>query len=301
MRGICLLVVVDMNDNAPKFEQPSYFCGISVYAKRDQFVTIVTASDPDAEDQNRLRYTIVAGNEQQTFSMEPDTGIISLTNLANFGEQKHMILNVSVSDGVYTNFARVKVELLPANLHSPVFPDVLMDVQVLENKPTNSFVVEVKALDGDFGDFGAITYSIHSDLLGETFAIDKTSGRITTKARLDREKQRTYEIPVMATDGGGRSGFLTVRVSVMDENDNAPKFHLREYKASVPSNYNIGTSFVHVRAADPDEGLAARLLYSIYEDKSSGVTDIFAIDPKEGGISLARNAAKYGKSARKLN
>ncbi|XP_065170403.1 fat-like cadherin-related tumor suppressor homolog isoform X3 [Atheta coriaria] len=287
------LQVVDMNDNAPKFEQPSYFCGISVYAKRDQFVTIVTASDPDAEDQNRLRYTIVAGNEQQTFSMEPDTGIISLTNLANFGEQKHMILNVSVSDGVYTNFARVKVELLPANLHSPVFPDVLMDVQVLENKPTNSFVVEVKALDGDFGDFGAITYSIHSDLLGETFAIDKTSGRITTKARLDREKQRTYEIPVMATDGGGRSGFLTVRVSVMDENDNAPKFHLREYKASVPSNYNIGTSFVHVRAADPDEGLAARLLYSIYEDKSSGVTDIFAIDPKEGGISLARNAAKY--------
>lgn len=241
------LSVIDMNDNPPKFEQPSYFCGVSVHAKREQFVTIVTASDPDTVDQSKLRYTIVSGNEQQTFSMDPDTGIVSLTNLANFGDDRSMILNVSVSDGVYTNFARLKVELLPANLHSPEFPEVIMNFQVTENQPSGTLVAHVKATDKDFGDFGTIKYSIHSDLLSETFDIDKSTGKITTRKRLDREKQKVYEIPVMATDGGGRSGFLTVRVRVLDENDNAPKFYLREYKGSIHSSQNIATPFLKVR------------------------------------------------------
>lgn len=236
-----------MNDNPPKFEQPSYFCGLSVNAKRDQFVTIVTASDPDLIDQGRLRYTIVAGNEQQTFSIDPDTGIITLTNLANFGDQRSLILNVSVSDGVYTNFARLKVELLPANLNSPTFPDVMMNVPVLENQPIGTLVATVKATDKDFGEYGTILYSIHSDLLSETFSIDKNSGKITTRKRLDREKQKIYEIPVMATDGGGKAGFLTVRVKVLDENDNSPKFYLREYKSSISGNQNIATPFVKVK------------------------------------------------------
>lgn len=235
-----------MNDNPPKFEQPSYSCGLSVHARRDQFVTIVTGSDPDLIDQGRLRYSIVAGNEQQTFSIDPDSGIITLLNLANFGEERSMLLNVSVSDGVYTNFARLKVELLPANLHSPVFPDVVMNVHISENRPPGQFVATVKATDADFGEFGSINYSIHSDLLGESFSIDKITGKIVTKVRLDREAQKMYEIPVMATDGGARSGFLTVRVKVDDENDNTPKFVLKEYKGCIHSNFTLSTPFLKV-------------------------------------------------------
>lgn len=72
------VLVLDMNDNAPKFELSSYSCGLSISSKRDQFVTIVKASDLDDIDQDSLKYTMVAGNEQQTFSMDPSTGIISL-------------------------------------------------------------------------------------------------------------------------------------------------------------------------------------------------------------------------------
>lgn len=241
------LTVLDMNDNPPKFEQPSYYCGLSVHAKRDQFVTIVTGSDPDEVDRSRLKYSIVAGNEQQTFSMDPGTGIVTLTNLANFGDQKKSVmLNVSVSDGVYTNFARLKVELLPANLHTPVFPDIITDVQIAENQQPGTIVAVVKATDDDFGKFGSISYSIQSDSLMETFSIDKHSGKISTRTRLDREKQKMYEIPVMATDGGGRSGFLTVRVKVADENDNAPRFYMREYKGSISSNFTQGQYFMKV-------------------------------------------------------
>lgn len=63
-----------MNDNSPKFEQTSYTCWLSEEATRGQFVTIVTASDPDLVDHGRLIYSIVGGNPQQTFSIDTNSG-----------------------------------------------------------------------------------------------------------------------------------------------------------------------------------------------------------------------------------
>lgn len=288
-------LVLDMNDNPPKFEQTSYSCGLLVNANRDQFVTIVKASDPDDVDQNNLKYTIVAGNEQQTFSMNSETGIITLTNLANFGSG-NIILNVSVSDGVYTNFARLKVELLPANLHSPEFDDIVLNVNVPENQASGHQVTVVKATDKDFGEFGIVTYFIHSDLMSETFKIDKVTGKISTKVRLDRETKKLYEVPVMATDGGGRSGFLTVRIKVTDENDNAPCFLLKEYQSSIHFNHSINIPFMRVKATDADEGDSAKIKYQIYEKKSSEVTNIFGINSDTGDILLRKDASSWGKA-----
>lgn len=115
-----------------------------------------------------------------------------------------------------------------------------------ENQPSGVTVALVKATDKDFGEFGSISYSIHSDLLSESFSIDKNTGKIVTKVSLDREKQKLYEIPVMATDGGGRSGFLTVRVKVADQNDNAPVFILKEYKSNIYYNQSVSRPFMRV-------------------------------------------------------
>ncbi|XP_056644010.1 fat-like cadherin-related tumor suppressor homolog isoform X1 [Diorhabda sublineata] len=287
------LKVLDMNDNPPKFEQSTYSCGLSVSAKRDQFVTVVRASDLDDVDRNNLRYSIVNGNDHQTFSMEPETGIITLTNLANFGSQHIMLLNISVSDGVYTSFARLKVELLPANLYPPQFSDIIRDVQVPENRLPGYPVTTVNATDGDMGEFGIVTYSIHSPLMSEFFIIEKNSGKITTKVKLDREKHKMYEILVAATDGGGLSDFMTVRVKVIDENDNAPKFLLKEYKASIHSNLTTGSSFAKIKAIDEDEGVNAELLYSIYEKKQSEVGNIFSINHITGELYLLKNVHNY--------
>jgi hypothetical protein len=64
---------------------------------------------------------------------------------------------------------------------------------------------------------------------------------------LSFEPTQSYDIFVMASDVGGRSGFTTVRVNVGDENDNPPVFQLREYKAAIHSNITINTTFLKVR------------------------------------------------------
>ena len=55
-----------------------------------------------------------------------------------------------------------------------------------------------------------------------------------------REDKATYEIPIAATDTGGRSGFTKLVVEITDINDNHPKFELEEYKANVFANLTKG-------------------------------------------------------------
>lgn len=286
--------VIDMNDNPPKFEQPSYTCMLSEHAERGQFVTVVSASDPDYVDE-KLTYTIVGGNEQQTYNIDQTSGVISLINMQNFGEQKLSMLNVSVTDGVYTSFTRVKIEILPANRHNPKFPNPVVEVTVLENQLPGRLVTSVLAVDEDFGEYGTVTYAIMSEMMREMFDINKLTGEIVTRKKLDREEQKRYEIPVMATDGGGRSGFVMVRVKVGDENDNTPVFLLREYKATIQSNLSLSTPFLKVKAQDADEDEAAKIVYSIYEPQTSSAKSLFGINPDTGSLYLQKSAGPWGK------
>ena len=59
-----------------------------------------------------------------------------------------------------------------------------------------------------------------------------------------REDKATYEIPIAATDTGGRSGFTKLVVEITDINDNHPKFELEEYKANVFANLTKGIFFL---------------------------------------------------------
>lgn len=137
---------MDMNDNPPKFEQSSYSCSLSQHAVRGQFVSVVSASDPDYIDAGNLMYAIAEGNELQTYSIDPISGIITLVNMQNFAENQSTILNVSVTDSVYTSFIRVQINILPANLHNPVFPHLVYEVKINENQMAGRLVITVSLI-----------------------------------------------------------------------------------------------------------------------------------------------------------
>lgn len=155
--------------------------------------------------------------------------------------------------------------------------------------------LQVKAQDKDFGEYGRLSYYIISDELQEYFSIDKEKGEIVTKKKLDREEKKLYELPIMAVDSGGRAGFSTVRVNVGDENDNAPVFLLREYKALIQGNLTINTTFFRVKAIDTDDNQNAVVKYSIFDSQNSGIKELFGIDENTGGIYLRKSAMQWGK------
>lgn len=266
---------------------------LSQEATRGQFVTVLSADDPDQIDSNKLIYTIVEGNEQQTYHMDPFTGIITLMNLQNFGDAHITVLNVSVTDGLYTSYTRVKISILPANLHNPSFEQLVYEAKVNENQLAGRLVASVKAKDGDFGKYGKVTYSIVSDEMKEIFDIDGETGDVITKIKLDRETRKSYDILVMATDEGGRSGFTTVRVSVADENEFPPQFINSEYKTVIHANLSRNIVFLRIKAIDLDENQNAAISYTIYDSENKGVKDVFGINEHNGGVYLKFDAEKF--------
>jgi protocadherin Fat 1/2/3 len=289
--------VSDSSDNSPNFEQLSYECVLSQEATRGQFVTVLSANDADYSDANKLIYTIVEGNDHQTYHMDPMTGVITLMNMQNFGNtadsSQPTILNVSVTDGVYTSYTRVKITILPANLHNPTFEKLVYEFEVNENQLPGRLVGTVKASDDDFGKYGHISYSIVSDEMNEVFDVDSEKGVLTTRIKLDRERRSNYEILIRASDDGARVGYTTVRVKVADENDFSPQFINAEYKLSIPSNISKNIVFHKIKAIDLDENQNAAIKYSIYDAENKGIKDVFGINEKNGGLFLKIDAQKF--------
>ncbi|KAJ8347820.1 hypothetical protein SKAU_G00264090 [Synaphobranchus kaupii] len=294
---IVIISVIDSNDNPPVFSQPLYEAYVSQLAPKGHLVTCVQASDADMSDFNKLEYSILSGNERINFVMNEKMGAITLSSQQRQGVEPMYSLNISVSDGVFTSTAQVLIRVVGANLFSPVFNQRFYLAQVLENAPVGSIVIKIKASDEDSGPFGLVTYSFINNMGKDQFNIDM-DGLITTKQNLDRESPENKDIilTIMAVDGGGRASFCSIRVILVDENDNAPQFKALEYRASIKSNVARGSLVTQIQAYDPDEGTNGKVTYSLYSEAHLPVVNILDIDP-ENGWMVTRGSFNHLKNS----
>ncbi len=83
-----------------------------------------------------------------------------------------------MTDGVFTAFTRVLINVQNSNNHAPTFPHAVYDVDTAENMAAGRQIAEVKALDPDMGIYGDVKYDISSEDLKEFFRIDEESGEM---------------------------------------------------------------------------------------------------------------------------
>ena len=76
-------------------------------------------------------------------------------------------------------------------------------------------------------------------------------------------------------------GYCDVIVSLLDENDNAPRFTQQQYSAAVWEGNNKGTFVMQVAAGDADQGSNSRVLYHIVDGNHDNA---FIIEPAFSGI-----------------
>lgn len=141
------VVVSDVNDNPPVFNQLLYEAYVSELAPRGHFVTCVQASDADSSDFDKLEYTVLSGNEKLMFMLDKKTGILTLSSHYQQRMDPAYSLNISVSDGVFTSTAQVHVKVSEGNLYPPVFQQSVYEAEVRENSAVGTRVVKVSALE----------------------------------------------------------------------------------------------------------------------------------------------------------
>ncbi|XP_060102406.1 protocadherin Fat 1 isoform X1 [Heteronotia binoei] len=282
---IVIVNITDLNDNPPVFNHLLYEASLSELAPRGHFVTCVKASDADISDASKLEYSILTGNDHMNFVIDSKTGVITLSNLYKQVLKPTYSLNVSVSDGVFRSSAQVFINVIGANLHSPIFAQTEYEVELAENAPLNTLVIHVEAVDKDTGDYGHITYHIVNDLAKDRFYTNER-GQIFTSEKLDRETpaEKVISIRLMAKDFGGKVAFCSISVILTDVNDNAPLFRATEYEANIGTDVPKGTSVIKVLASDADEGTNADITYTI-EAESENVEENLEINPLTGLIT----------------
>uniref|UniRef100_A0A8C7FQE9 Protocadherin-16 n=1 Tax=Oncorhynchus kisutch TaxID=8019 RepID=A0A8C7FQE9_ONCKI len=277
--------VTDENDNAPVFSSPS-----AVSVMEDQpvgFVVLyVVARDADQGENRRVSYFIETGNAGGTFSLNPNTGSLSILKPIDREEQVLFNLTIVAQDyGVpaLSSSQLLSVQVIDVNDQVPWFQENQYQAQITENQPAGTTVLVVSASDLDQGTNGQVTYGGISD---EGFSIHPATGVITTTKALDREAQEQYTLTVYARDGGMPPNFAraSVRIRMLDENDNAPTFSRLYYSLEVPENMEAVELFT-LRATDLDTGDSGEMTYKITAGDPSGD---FRVDRKSGVLSTSR-------------
>ncbi|XP_067672062.1 protocadherin Fat 4-like [Haliotis asinina] len=283
-----LITVEDVNDNSPTFSSPSY--RFSIY-KNDTIGTTVgwvNASDPDAGNNGRVKYSI-QHITSPIFKLNPDTGEITVNYTLGDDYVGQVYIAITAEDqgppsDRRTSVASVVVVINDVDLYAPVFDSPTYNRTVPEDTSVNSLLMQIIARDGDSGDI--VTYTVISGDDDNTFSLDSNSGVLTLVRSLDRESRDLYNLTVQASDGT-KSSDATVVITVGDVNDNSPRFDNVSYTFTVSENIGLGQDIGLVRATDADTGANKDITYSLLLEATQ--VPSFQINSSSGEVTTSRD------------
>lgn len=134
--------------------------------------------------------------------------------------------------------------------------------------------------------------SLTSDHLPGTFEIDRKTGSLVVARQLDREVQEEYRLEVRALDTSAtnnpQSSAVTVKIDIVDVNDNAPQWPQDPINIEISEITPIGTNVYNFTAKDADAGVNGELNFRIVSSLPSA-KNIFNLDPLTGSLTLTSN------------
>ncbi|XP_038652244.1 protocadherin beta-8-like isoform X9 [Scyliorhinus canicula] len=258
--------IVDVNDNAPRFPKKQFPLEISEISTPGTRFLLESAHDPDIGTNSLQTYELLPNDyfilDVQMRSGEEKLPVLMLqSSLDREVESSHMLTLIAKDGGVpvRSGTAQVSVIVKDANDNSPVFPQSVYRVTLLETAPTGTRVIILNATDLDDGPNGEITYSLSSHTSAgarEMFEVDSKTGEIKLKGKLDYEENKAFRMNIQAMDKGWDAfpEHCDVLVDIIDVNDNAPELTLTSLSSTVSEDAPVGTVVSLFSAADKDSG-----------------------------------------------
>ncbi|XP_059378015.1 protocadherin gamma-A4-like isoform X8 [Carassius carassius] len=289
------ITVLDVNDNAPVFNQTVYRASVMENAPRGTYITTVSAADADAGLNGRITYYFYKqkGTASQLFNIDSDTGIVSVAGEIDHEKDTKFELTVEARDqGGLTDSSKIALEVIDVNDNTPVINTMSFSSTVSENASPDTTVAIINVKDSDTDDSGKVRCFIEGS---EDFTIKSTLRNyysLVINAILDREKLSEYNITVIATDSGKPplTSRKTLNLKVTDVNDNAPVFQESVYNSYLLENNSPGVSVLTIRARDPDENQNARISYILEENDFAGspVGTYVSVNAESGVVHAVR-------------
>ncbi|XP_078397296.1 protocadherin-23 [Cetorhinus maximus] len=271
-----MVVIIDINDETPKFQESVYEVGVPENLKIGAFVIKVEASDRDSDLNSALIYEILPGAGYDAFKINPKTGIITTTQVLDREMQEYFGIKVLVRDSgtpSLSDTTTIMMTVLDENDHQPEFMPPLHELHISENMEPG-IIHTAMALDMDAGDNGLVRYKIIGGNFTDTFKIDSISGTLATTRCLDKEEFNNLSLTIEAHDLGSpqRTSSAELWIIILDENDNSPVFERNYYHTFVNEDVPIGSGILQLIATDKDDGSNGEITYSLIDDTFGAFT-----------------------------
>ncbi|XP_069051773.1 protocadherin Fat 4-like [Lepisosteus oculatus] len=275
-----IVQVLDTNDNAPRFEKPVYKIALSENTSKGTVAVEVKAKDLDEGPNGEIQYSFGDHTQetvQKLFEVNSLTGEIVVKGQIDYELSKSYKFDVRAIDNgnpKMEEHCTVHVEITDINDNAPEIVFTSLPSPVLENATIGTVVALISTKDLDSGENGNVNLQLPS---GNPFKLKSSFSNhyaLVTDASLDREMFPEYNIEIFAIDSGSPplSTKKTVTVSVVDVNDNPPRFSQPFYSVYVKENSAPGAVLCSVSASDPDLGENAKVSYTILDSKVQDVS-----------------------------
>ncbi|XP_048088352.1 protocadherin beta-3-like isoform X25 [Alosa alosa] len=290
------VTVLDANDNAPAFNQSVYTASVVENAQRGTYITTVNASDADSGAYGLINYSFanLKGNVATIFSIDEDTGVISVIGGLDFEKVRKYEIGIEAKDqGGLGDSSKVIVEVIDVNDNAPTINVMSFSSPVSEDSPLGTSIAILNVKDIDSAENGNVELKVDQSIAFKLKSSLRNYYTLVTDALLDRERVSEYSITVTATDAGSPplSSQKTLTLKVSDVNDNAPEFSRSTYEAFVLENNPPGASIFTVSARDNDWSQNARISYLLDESAWGGnpVTSYMSINAESGVVHAVRS------------
>ena len=230
----------------------------------------VSAVDGDTGPNGDVWFLFADPLLYNTFALDSVTGEIrTVVVLDHESQQSYRVVILAVDQGVNPRTASsvINITVEDVNDNHPEFVGVPTAVNVSENSPPETLVLQISAVDRDTGNNSRVTFSFAS--VTTEFAIDPFTGDITVLQPLDFELTKVLRLVVRALDHGEPplSSTTEVVINVLDVNDNAPQFVQEIFSIQVLENQS-GNLLLNLTATDADSGTNALLEFYLIDDYS---------------------------------
>lgn len=260
-----VVTVLNINDNSPQFTEDFYVFSIP---ENSPLNVDVFASDDDLD---QVTFLPTYGFSPY-FDIDFFTGVITI--LPGYSLDYEMVaqfeLIVGATDGLFTSFVNVTINVLDQNDLEPAFVLTSYMTVISESLPVGTSILQVRAEDGDTGSNAEVEYILDSGEDSVPFMVNSQTGDILIASTLDFDRlPNSYSFRVLAhnTFPPYFNDTTMVTVQLTDTNDIHPFLILNQPNITFVENSNTQQIATNIVVTDADSADHPITMCSIVLDR----------------------------------